>query len=198
MKSLACLGIPLFFTGLALSATPPARAPVEIDSLALVRLLHLDEMLSRIVNEDGQQALAAGRITKSQFACLRTTPAEFTEGLATVARAELTPGELSSTLAYLRSENGRKFEAMIDASNANPATQSDFSSAEAEAFASFRASSAGKKLFATSMLMKTDGMNDVAGERAKRLKAKCQLTQPLQPPDGSPSKPETAHPNPAH
>ena len=183
MKSLLCLGITLVLFGLAGAATPPARlASTHIDSLTLVKLLHLDEMMSRIVNQDAQQAFAAGRITEHQLTCLQTTPADFTEGVATVARTELTSGELSSALAYLRSKDGRRFGEMTDT---NRATQPDMSSAEAAAFASFHASPAGTKLFKTSMLMQTKGLDDFVGAHAIRVKAKCELTQPLQPPDDS-------------
>jgi len=186
MKSLLCLGITLVLFGLAGAATPPARlASTHIDSLTLVKLLHLDEMMSRIVNQDAQQAFAAGRITEHQLTCLQTTPADFTEGVATVARTELTTGELSSALAYLRSKDGRKFGEMTDDFNANRATQPDMSSAEVAAFTSFHTSPAGTKLFKTSMLMQTKSMDDFIGAYAKRVKAKCELTQPLQPPDDS-------------
>jgi hypothetical protein len=67
MKSLVCLGISLLFIGPTLSATPPARlASPYIDSVELIQLLRIDEMLSAILNGDAQQALAAGRITTAQ------------------------------------------------------------------------------------------------------------------------------------
>ena len=54
----------------------------------------------------------------------------------------------------------------------------------------FRESPAGKKLLETSLLMKTAGMKDLASEYATQVKSKCQLTQPLQPPDDPPRQHE--------
>ncbi len=185
MKSLAGLGIVLFLMGQA-SAAPPARlASAHIDSLVLVQLLHLDELISRTLNEHGQQALAAGRVTESQFACMKRTPADFTEGMANAARRELTSVEIASAVDYLRSKDGSVFnEAMFDPGKTTT-TPPDIGSSEAAAFATFRDSPVGKKLFATSMLMTSDAVSDFLSKFAGQLKATCQLTQPLQPPDTS-------------
>jgi hypothetical protein len=190
MKSLAGLGIVLSLMGQA-SAAPPARlASAHIDSLELVQLMHLDELLSRTLNEHAQQALAAGRVTKTQFACMKVKSADFTEGMATAARRELTSAEIASAIDYLRSKDGSVFgEAMIDPDK-TAALPLEVSPSEAAAFATFRDSSVGKKLYATSMLMASAGARDFLEKFGNQLKAKCQLTQPLQPPQDSKPQPD--------
>ena len=184
MKLLVCLGIPLLFIGPALSATPPARlASPHVDSVELIQLLGLDEMMSAIMNRTAQQALEAGRITGAQQACLQSKPVDFTEGLAAAARAELTAGEIASAVAYLRSKEGRKFGELVAHVDSATTTPPDVSSSEAAAFEAFHDSPAGKKLDETSLLTKSEGTNEFLGVRAKQVIAKCHLTQPLQPPD---------------
>jgi hypothetical protein len=182
MKSPFCLGILVLFFGQAHAATPPV-GPGATDALQLVKLLHLDEMLSRISNQKAEQAFAAGRLTETQLTCVQATPADFTERLASVARAELTAAELSSALVYLRSNDGRKVEEIMAGGDSGSATPPDLTASEASAFAAFRESPAGKKLLETSLLMKTAGMKELANEYAAQVKSKCKLTQPLQPPD---------------
>jgi len=186
MKPLAGLGILLFLLGQA-SAAPPARlASPHIDSLALVQLLHLDELLSRTINDGRQASFAAGRLTQVQFECLKSTPADFTVGMAAAARQELSPAEITSAIVYLRSTDGRVFrDATIDPSK-TAVLPPQVSSSEAAAFATFRASPAGKKLFETAMLMTSAAMNEFFDAYGKQVKAKCHIARPPQPRENSP------------
>ena len=185
MKSLVLAGMALLFTGLASSATPPAKAALPpSDSVLFIRLLRTDEMLASLLTSNARESFAAGRISKSQLACLEaTSPTDFTHGLAAVARKELTPEELKSAIAYLGSKDGRVFGQMISLIKAPPETPSDISPAELEAFASFYESPAGKRLEQTNLLMNTDGVGQLITDFANRAKAKCHLTQPLSPPE---------------
>jgi hypothetical protein len=186
MKSLIGLGILLFFTGEA-SAAPPARlASAHIDSLALVQLVHLDELLSRTFNDRARESFAAGRLTQVELECVKTRPTDFTEGMAAAVRRELSTAEIASTNAYLRSKDGRIFgSAMFDPAR-TAGSPPELSSSEVAAFAAFRISPAGKKLFETSMLMTSAAMLEFVDAYGKQAKAKCHITRPPQQSEDAP------------
>ena len=187
MKTVIWAVLALYLAGVANSATSPARAKANSspdDSVAIIRLLRIDEMLSELLKSRAQQSFDAGRITTPQLACLQTTSAaDFTRGLAAVASKELTSAELANAVAYLRSKDGRVFGDMLSLDRATPTTTHELSPSELEAFTAFRSSPAGKKLDETAMFMRTDGVHEVIAEFAKTTKAKCKLTQPLLAPD---------------
>jgi hypothetical protein len=176
----------LFFAGTANSTTPPTpghRVASPDNSVTLIRLLRIDEMLSELSRSQAMESFKAGRITKPQLACLKTTTAaDFTQGLAAVVRKELTVDETSKAVAYLNSRDGRVFSEMLSLDRTTP-TLRDPTPSELDGFTAFRNSPAGKKLDETAMLMRTDGVSEVIASYAKRVKEKCHLTQPLIAPD---------------
>ena len=187
MKTTIWAFLPLFLASVAGSTTPPTRAKTGSppdDSVAFVRLLRIDEMMSELLKSRAQQSFEAGRITKSQLACLQTTSAaDFTRGLASVVRQELAADETTKAVAYLRSKDGRVYGEMLSLDRADPTTARDLTPSELEALTAFRNSPVGKKLDETALLMKTEGVREVVAEFAKSTKAKCHLTQPLLAPD---------------
>lgn len=103
MKAILVSSSLLMFTAAAQAAAPS-------DSEALVRAMRSDEIAVAGAKRAFLSGAVEDRYGKTQPACVRKVPfADFTSGSARVVESVLNPQEISSALAFFRSDAGRKY-----------------------------------------------------------------------------------------
>lgn len=93
-----------------LSVVGAAQAADVADSTALARAMRSDEIAVAGAKRAFLTGAVEDRYGKTQASCVRKFPyAEFTPGAARVLESKLNPSEISTALAFFRSDAGAKY-----------------------------------------------------------------------------------------